>query len=141
MTAPPDYAALASRFSRIQADMIHKEHSDLRGDVFYAEALRRLLDTPGSGFIAADYHEHVLDMNRGVDRASGEQAQRTLAELTSQYQRTMAQAAQKCADVIRSRARNIDSKYRREGALLAAEWLEAQTPPVRQGYEQVPCQP
>jgi PAS domain-containing protein len=129
-----DWTALARKLDKIQAAMLHGERSDLHGSAFTAESLRRLLDGAGSGFIPLDEHARVLEMNRSVDRASGEQAQKTLEHLRAEYERRMADSARVYSEAIRVRAeREIASRYRREGALLAAGWLAPDHTPEEGG--------
>ncbi|MGH3098471.1 MAG: hypothetical protein ACRDMV_21000 [Streptosporangiales bacterium] len=54
-----DWQALASQFDQTTTDMIHREHADLRGSAFTAEALRRVLANPGSGLTPTAEHEHT----------------------------------------------------------------------------------
>jgi hypothetical protein len=125
----PDWIALARKLDKIQATMLHGERSDLHGLAFTAESLRRLLEGAGSGFIPLDEHMRVLEMNRSVDRGNGEQAQKTLEHLRAEYDRKMTASARVYAEAIRHRAeREIPSRYRREGALIAASWLDGGGP-------------
>jgi hypothetical protein len=119
-----DWAALGRRLSQIQAAMIHDEQTELRDSKFLAEALRRLLDHPGSGFVTDEYCTRVLAANRYVDRANGEAAEAKLKHFTAEYERKMRDSAAEYAQAIRCRAERVESKYRREGALMAAGWLE-----------------
>jgi hypothetical protein len=121
-----DWRPAARRLAEIQADMIHREHTELCGDDFYAEALRRLFHRIGHGFVTEEEHMRVLEANRFVDRANGERAQATLREKTAEFERKLADARRVLADAIRRRVneRTVPSAYRREGVLLAADWLD-----------------
>ena len=128
MSRPRDWADLGRKLDAIQARMIHEEHSPLRGAGFTGEALRRLLEHPGCGFVTRDEHERVLEANRFTDRANGERAQAQLRQEREEHARRLADARHVLADAIRARVneRTIPSALRREGALLAADWLDPQ---------------
>lgn len=119
-----DWPELGRRLDSIMATMMHQEHSDLYGGEFTGEALRRLWDQVAHGYVTLEEHGRVVDANRSVDRANGVAAQAQLATERKRYAATMADASRACAQVIRSRATRIPSRYRREGALQAAGWLD-----------------
>lgn len=87
MTAPGepqvgvDWRALAHRWNALTADMLHAEDTELRGNAFHAEALRRLLGHPGSGFITEAAHEHTIDVNTKVLKWRVEAAEATVTKL------------------------------------------------------------
>lgn len=120
-----DWLALGRKLGEIESGMIHGDNSDLHGDEFRAEALRRLLENR-PGWITLEEHYRVLDLNRRQDRANGEAAKATLARLSAEYERKMRDSAREYAEAIRYRATEseVPSRYRREGVLLAAEWLD-----------------
>jgi hypothetical protein len=119
-----DWTELAYKLGRLQLAM-RADGCELQAEEFLGESLRRLLEAPGSGFVTSEYCDHVLDMNRKVDRANGERAQETLKRESAEYARKMAASARVYAEAIRIRAqREIPSRYRREGALIAAGWLD-----------------
>lgn len=124
-TAALDWTALACKLGRLQLAM-RDEGCELQAEAFLGESLRRLLEGTGSGFVTWDEHMHVLDVNRYVDRANGEQAQRQLRHERQEYERKLAGARGVLATAIRARCneRTVPSRYRREGVLLAAEWLD-----------------
>lgn len=119
-----DWLRLGRRYGEIETAMIHAEKADLHGDEFRAEALRRLLeDRPG--WVTEAEHVRVLEANRPVDRASGAKAKAELAVARAKYLAYMADATRECAKVLRHRAGTVPQKFRREGALMAAGWLES----------------
>ena len=61
-----NWDALGARLNRIQADMIHAEHSAFCGAAFTGESLRRLLGQCAE-FVTTEQHERVVDANRHVD--------------------------------------------------------------------------
>lgn len=121
-----DWADAGAKLNDIQARMFHEEHSDLTGAAFTGESLRRLFERIGHNWVPLDEHTRVLEANRSVDRANGEQAQKTLKHWTAEYERKMADSARLYAEAIRAWAteHRIPSRYRREGVLLAADWLD-----------------
>jgi hypothetical protein len=122
---PFDWAAAGRTFIEMEARLV-REASDLHGAEFYAEALRRLWARIGHGWVPQAEMMRILDMNRAVDRASGERAQATLAHFTAEYERKMADSAHQYAAALRARCneRTVTSRLRREGVLLAADWLD-----------------
>lgn len=118
-----DWADAGRKFSQITADMYR---SDLHGSDYYAEVLRRLWEQIGHQFVPLPEHMRVLEMNRSVDRANGEQAQRSLAQHVTEYERKMRESAHVYAEALRARCneRTVPSRLRREGVLLAADWLD-----------------
>lgn len=121
-----DWAKAGEQFSRIQSDLMHGEGSELRGAEFYGEVLRRLFARIGPNWVTYEDHMRTLELNRRQDRANGERAEATLKHFTEEYQRKLADARAVMADAIRTRCNEVTvpSRYRREGVLLAAEWLD-----------------
>ena len=117
-----DWSDLARKFSAIQADMIHREQSELRGDQFWAEALRRLL---GGYEPRAAEPEPAERLHAGCWAALAS-SERTLREQYDKFTTALGDARGTCASAIRARCNEVavPSKYRREGVLLAAEWLD-----------------
>ena len=123
-----DWTKLAYKLGRLQLAM-RDEGCKLQSEEFLGESLRRLLDVPGSGFVTWDDHMRTLDLNRKQDRANGERAHELLKYERDKYARTMADSAHGFAKAIRARAEHeIPSRYRREGALIAAGWLDGGQP-------------
>ena len=122
-----DWTALAHKLGRLQLAM-RDEGCELQAEAFLGESLRRLLEAPGSGFVTWDEHLHALDVNRKVDRANGERAQELLRHEREEYAATMTGSARAYAAAIRARCNEVTvpSRYRREGVLLAAGWLDGE---------------
>jgi hypothetical protein len=120
-----DWADAGRQLGAIMAGMMHGEGTDLHGAEFYGEALRRLFARIGHQWVTEAHMMRVLAMNRAQDRANGEAAQATLRHYTGEYERKLADAAGVLAGAIRARCdeRTVPSRYRREGVLLAADWL------------------
>ena len=110
--------------------MIHDESTGLYGAAFHAEALRRLLDGTTftvrrrGDFVPQDEHVRVLEANRSVDRANGERAEAELRVLRERYQADLARERADLGRKLRNSAAQVVSKYRREGVLIAADWLD-----------------
>jgi hypothetical protein len=117
-----DFDAIAGRLSSAMADMLHREHSELHGDAFYAEALRRALRY-GSGLMPEAEARSTIESHTAVDRANRETAERRLAELLAEQATTRAKFAAELADDLARLAGNenaVTGKYRREGVAQAA---------------------
>ena len=120
----PDWLLLGARLAKIEAQMIHAENSPLCGGAFYGEALRRLLDNPGSGFVAEAQHRNVLEANRYVDRANGERAEAALREARERHAAKLGTIRADIASALRARADLAGGKYRAEGVRIAADWID-----------------
>lgn len=118
-----DWTDLGHRLGKIMAAMLHDEHSDLCGSEFTGEALRRMWDQISHGYITREEAGRLVDANRSVDRANGERAETQLAVERAKFAATMTEGARCYAQAIRARAASVPSHYRREGALLAADWI------------------
>lgn len=123
-----DWTALAHKLGRIGL-ALRADGCELQAEAFQGECLRQLLEGPGSVFVAWDEHLRVLEMNRSVDRANGERAQELLSREREEFARKIADARHLMAEAIRGRVneRTVPSAYRREGVLLAADWLDGRT--------------
>lgn len=119
------WTSLAYKLGRIQLAM-RDGGCELQAEEFLGESLRQLLTGAGSGFVSWDEHMLTLDMNRKVDRANAEQAQKTADFNRADYVRKLADARHIIADAIRVRVNEVTvpAKLRREGVLLAAEWID-----------------
>ena len=105
---------------------LREQGCELNAEAFHGECLRLMLAEPGSGWISLEESDRALDLNRKQDRANGERAQALLERERAEYARKLADIRAEFAAAIRARATEawIPSKYRREGALIVAEWLE-----------------
>lgn len=144
---PIDWDNLAARMQRIQADMIHVEKTELCGNEFYAEALRRLFDyrppdahgndhvSPGTGLTTIAYANHVRNGHTVIDRLNREAAEKQVAEMRAEVQRVYRESAADLAKYIRGRCneRSVPAKFRREGVELAADWIDPNVPKDRYG--------
>lgn len=119
------WTGLAYKLGRIQLQL-RDGGCDLQAEEFLGESLRVLLEEAGSGWVTTEEMHHVLDGNRKVDRANGERAQEQLARERAEYAEKMTCSAREYAAALRSRADGVPSRYRREGVLLAASWLDPQ---------------
>lgn len=121
-----DWTKAGETFSRIQSDLMHGEGSELRGAEFYGEALRRLFARIGHNWVTSEESQRAIHMSTSISRSNAEQAKAALHHFTEEYQRKLADARAVMADAIRTRCNEVTvpSRYRREGVLLAAEWLD-----------------
>jgi hypothetical protein len=117
-----DWASLGAKLSSIQADMIHAEDTKLYGADFYGEALRRLLD----GLIGGPYPRYIArdEHDRLVDRYVAEHWEAEVAKVRAEYAQLLADAYRTAGRALRRRAHNAPGRYRQEGVLLAASWLD-----------------
>lgn len=123
---PFDWADAGAKFSDIQNRLMHSEGTSLHGAEFYGEALRRWWERFGHNWVPQAEMMRALEINHSVDRANGERAEATLKHFTEEYQRKLADARTEMAKAIRARCNEVTvpSRYRREGVLLAADWLD-----------------
>jgi hypothetical protein len=143
-----DWVQIAERFGRIQAEMIHHEHSDLCGNEFYAEALRRAFYyqpardghgperiSPRTGLTTIAEANHLRDAHTTMDRLNREAAEKQVKEMRAEVARVYLEARTDIANIIRSRCneRSVPAKYRREGVELAADWIDPAVPKDRYG--------
>lgn len=117
-----DWKIAGTAFRRIEAAMIHDENTDLHGDDFYAEALRRLAE---SGALPVQVREVRTDDHSGCHAALAS-AERASWEQYEKFSATMITAAASYAEALRLRCTpdRVPSRLRREGVLLAASWLD-----------------
>ena len=143
-----DWLKLAERMQRIQADMIHHKQTDLHGSEFYAEALRRTLGfqpphdhvqhetvASSTGLTTIAYADHLREGCTVIDRLDREAAEKQVAEMRAEVTRVYREARADAADHIRQRCneRSVPARYRREGVLLAADWIDPRVPKDRYG--------
>jgi hypothetical protein len=150
---PVDWAQLAQEFQRHTADLIHREGAQLSGTEFYAEALRRTFgyatndgadgrrelpyDTvrTSTGLTTLAEADHLRSACTAVDRVNREAAERRAREAQGEARSVLREAAQRVADHIRARCndRSVPSRLRRDGVLLAADWVDPRVPKDRFG--------
>lgn len=143
-----DWTALARRLQDEQAKMIHHEDSQLRGNDFYAEALRRTFGysardgadgqrqlpyptiSPSTGLVTTAEADHLRESHTIIDRLNREAAEKRVTELHQENKRVLRDAARDLAKLIRgwTTDRTVPSKFRREGVLLAADWIDPDSP-------------
>ena len=109
--------------------MIHAENSRSAATSSRASRCAASWTTRGQGFVTGEYHGRVVDANEHVDRANGERAEAQLKREREEYARKLADIRPVIAAAIRARVndRSMPSKYRREGALIVADWLEGKS--------------
>ncbi|WP_428962979.1 hypothetical protein [Micromonospora fluostatini] len=125
-----DWAALGRRLQDIRAHLIYEGGLHRYDDGHHAEALRRLLTSPNSGWISLAEHERLLDLRTGADRRNLHEANRRAREARARYVATSRAVRAELARWLRrvTNDRTVPSRYRREGVLLAADWLDPTTP-------------
>lgn len=143
-----NWPALGRKLSEIMNDLVHRDTVQRYGDDFYGEALRRLVksgeltvtERGRTREIPADNpdrkHGYALRLETyGVDWlasevrmlhgqiASAEQGKR---DAWAETRRVLANTASELAKWLRERTneRTVPAKFRREGVLLAADWLD-----------------
>src|SRR5258708_26757290 len=123
-----DWASPGARLSSIQADMIHAEKTDLYGADFYGEALRRLLGEILGGayprFIARDEHDRLVSSAVAAHRSAAEHWEAEVSKVRADWAQRLADAYRTAGRALRQRAGNAPGRYRQEGALRAASWLD-----------------
>jgi hypothetical protein len=140
-----DWTALANDLQTHMTTLAHHE-AGWYGTELYAEALRRTFgydardgggrklpyDTvaASTGLTTAAEADYVRDSHTIVDRAGRETAEKALAEARAQFLAGMREAGQRLADHIRDRCdeRRVPMRLRREGAMLAADWIDPRVP-------------
>lgn len=124
----PDWQALGARLGQIETGMIHDERSELHGDEFHGEALRRLLGHVGSGFETSAHLDHVVAAHTAVDRANLKRAEQELRDARAQYRaaehaRTRArQLEELAADMLSRFVRTSDGHRARVGQVQVGRW-------------------
>ncbi len=126
---PTDWVALGRRLQDIQNHMIHREPTHRYGDEYYAEALRRLLTDSRSGWLPTAEHDRLVDMHTYMDRRNAQEANRRAREARARYATASHRIQAELAAWLRrvTNERTVPSRYRREGVLLAADWLDPAT--------------
>ncbi|WBB78576.1 hypothetical protein O7606_20460 [Micromonospora sp. WMMD882] len=136
-TSPPDgedtnWSALGRRFQEIQATMIHGDGEPaLGGDAFYGEALRRLLTRGDSGWITRAAHDQLIQAHHVFSGSALEIARRQARQARARYAVSARGIRAELAAWLReagSNERVVSSRYRRDGVLLAADWIDPAIP-------------
>ncbi|MGK5741506.1 hypothetical protein [Micromonospora sp. URMC 103] len=124
-----DWVALGRRLQEIQNTLIHREQIPRYGDEYYAEALRRLLTDSRSGWMPTAEHDRLVDLHTQVDRRNLREANRRAREARARYVTASRKIRGELAGWLRrvTNDRTVPSRYRREGVLLAADWLDPAT--------------
>ncbi|MGW3607812.1 hypothetical protein [Micromonospora sp. NPDC005161] len=125
-----DWLALGRRLQDIQNQMIHGGQTHRYGDDYYGEALRQLLTDSRSGWISTAEHQWLIDLHTGVDRRNLQAANRQAREARSRYAVAGRKLRAELAGWLRevTNERSVPARYRREGVLLAADWIDPATP-------------
>jgi hypothetical protein len=124
-----DFDALAGKLQDHMADLIHcvpPGEPQLRGNAFYAEALRRTITVGSSGLESHAQALRMVEMYTGVDRANREAAERHCAELSAQLATARGDAL---ADAARELERMMNNQNitRPMGKFRVEGWLRAAT--------------
>lgn len=134
-----DYLALARLVEAETARMVWEKDLDLHGTEFSAEALRRVIERsyPVTGLVtqeAADKRCADAERTRDFNRDQAEHARKQYADAVAQGQRNTLEAHRSNAAVyaamLREKAPDVQTKYRREGVMLAAYWLDGTNNPL-----------
>lgn len=147
-TTPIDWEKLASKYQDHMAHMIHHEDTQLHGNAFYAEALRRTFGfrpphdhikhetvSESTGLTTVAYSDHLREAHTIIDRMNREEAEKKVTEMRAEVRRVYREARADVANHIRERCndRRVPSRFRREGVLLAADWVDPAVPKDRYG--------
>jgi hypothetical protein len=123
-----DIDFLARRLNDVQADMLHREKTDLHGHAWQAEALRRALADRRCLLISVAEHERLVEQAVATWKFNVDQVNRTNESLRSENRdlraANLASFKREVAEFIREIAHSIPGKYRQEGALLIADRLD-----------------
>lgn len=123
-----DWAGLAGEMAAIRARLVHEQQSPLHGVAFEAEALRQLLDSHmGRQWLSTRAETtSLVEAHTVVDRMRAESAEQDAQRARRQARETAARHRGDTAAWIRHAVnpRTVPSRYRREGALMVAEWLD-----------------
>lgn len=145
---PVNWDALAQQLQRHMTDMVHHDTDRRYGDEFYAEALRRTFgysandgsdgrrvlpyDTVNrtTGLTTVAEADWTRDSHTVVDRLARESAETQIKEMRAEVRRVYRESAADLAALIRGRCneRSVPSRLRREGVLLAADWIDPAVP-------------
>ncbi|SCL17748.1 hypothetical protein [Micromonospora inyonensis] len=129
---PTNWPDLGRRFQGIQARLIHGDREPvLSGDDFYGEALRRLLTRSDSGWMTRADHDRLIRAHHVFNGSATEEARRQAREARARYAvsgRAMRAELAAWLREVASNERIVPSRYRRDGVLLAADWIDPATP-------------
>jgi hypothetical protein len=146
-----NWGRLADRMREARHQLIHLER--YTGADYEAEILRRTFGfTPAGepdavkrvlpyeqvsvpGLMTEAEAKHIRDAHTVVDRMNREAAEKQVAEMRAEVARVYREAAHDLAELIRRKCndRTVPAKYRREGVLLAADWIDPAVPKDRYG--------
>lgn len=142
-----DWLRLAHQLQAEIAKLIHGENQpQLSGDEFYAEALRRAMSfSPNNvegqrqlpygtvgfpGLTTQDEADYLRDSHTIIDRLNAERAREEVAAMRIEVRRVYRDAARDLAKYVRDgcNERTVTAKLRREGVMLAADWIDPDSP-------------
>lgn len=137
-----NWAALAERLAEARTALVWGDHHALYGADRDIWVLRRALDAQLSqdgtyevirteGLTTSADADNLVLAHVAVDRAAAQRAIRERDEARAELRQIRRDARQEAANLIREQAANeylVPSRYRREGALLAADWLDGGAP-------------
>ncbi len=125
-----DWVVLGRLLQDIQNQLVHGDQTRRYGDDYYAEALRRLLTDSRSGWMPIAEHYRLVDLHTYVDRRNLQEANRRAREARARYATASAKIRAGMAGWLGhlTNDRTVPSRYRREGVLLAADWIDPATP-------------
>lgn len=143
-TTPINWMTLAERLHNMRMHMAHHEDTGLSGLAFEAEALRRTFRfsandgsdgrrplpyetiSAATGLMSIAEADHLRNMHTAVDRANRQEAEQDAVKARAETRRVLIDAARDLAGYLRQRCndRTVPSRYRREGVLLAADWID-----------------
>jgi hypothetical protein len=125
-----DLDFLARRLADVQADMLHREKTDLHGHAWQAEALRRALADRRCLLISVAEHERLVEQAIATWKFNVDQVNRKNEFLETENRQLRAANVsafkREVAQYIRDIAHSIPGKYRQEGALTIADKLDPQ---------------
>lgn len=150
MVSAVGWATLARRLQSEMSRLVHHDPAgqQLHGDEFYAEALRRAFgyrtndgadggrtlpyDTvdEGTGLTTLAYSDYLRESCTILDRLNAEAAKKEAKEAHDEARRVLRDSARDLAKLIRecTNERTVPAKFRREGVLLAADWIDPDSP-------------
>ncbi|MFI6163071.1 hypothetical protein ACIA59_24355 [Micromonospora haikouensis] len=128
---PTYWPDLGRRFQEIQAKLLHGDDGEplLSGSDFYGEALRRLLTSDSGWMTQAEYEWHIR-AHHVFNGSAAETARRQAREARARYAASARAVRAELAEQLReagSNERIVPSRYRRDGVLLAADWIDPAT--------------
>lgn len=142
-----DWTALGRRLAEAQIHYVHHAEDKPTGDAYYAAVMRRALGgrklerlhyetVDGStGLVTKAEADWLRESHTIMDRLNLEAAERKITELRAEITRLRMDARADVAQLIRDRCndRTVPSRYRREGALWAADLVDPDVPKDRYG--------